>query len=354
LGDHGKDDYYVLPESITVNWNEIAIFKAKDGAGTAVDSTWNIVPTDLGSTRLLPDGTDVTAPTDLLGEYWVRGTSKANAALRDAGKLVVHPKIVIEKFDRVIPGEGNEKNVTITLTPSPLPAGYSVSLKCKATQGSGGALLSTETITETTTVKVRGTVQSWGAGDVPAPDNMELSAQCMDVVAKENFTICAHAKDLVNTRKRDRNDHQLYVEVSWASDSGNVSDLDEYRIRERVAFSPTPIPAPFAFVNGPLLITGNPCVYPVAGFPADSPFEDEHSLPLRGLRDITDTPEEGQFQVDQVYEGACRRCGPGSKTALGEYTIIQETYSKPPRYYRCTKSGPGLPAGGTSREVELN
>ncbi|MDI6809983.1 MAG: hypothetical protein QME66_13615, partial [Candidatus Eisenbacteria bacterium] len=82
----------------------------------------------------------------------------------------------------------NEKSVNVTVTPSPIPGGGSVTLALSTLTGTGAATFddgsTTKTITQTTTVKVRGTTNS------STKDNLKLAAQLAGTgCANDVFTV---------------------------------------------------------------------------------------------------------------------------------------------------------------------
>ncbi len=241
-------------------------------------------------------------------------------------------KVEIAEFDRVVPRAGNEKSVVVTTTPSPLPAGVSVALSIARTSGNEGAATITDpasaTITQTTTIKIQGTQQSWGSGDSPAPNNMEIRATLTGGTTPcdtEDFTVCAHpnavqngpAHSPINTPTQAG----MQIAITVKSESGTDADLDKVMDSEVVSVS---FDHTGSMVGVPPFSSSN------SGFmPATTVPPDQHASGKAMIIDRCDNHGgAGVWKRNQLDAFYCRRCGMTESDAeaipSSGYQIIRE------------------------------
>jgi len=149
----------------------------------------------------------------------------------------------------------NEKSVTVTLWPSPLPAGKKVTVQISTIIGTGGATFddgsTSKDITQTTTLKVRGTINS------SVKDNMKISATYEGNGMSRTFTVSTWPYDLKNTLLSKNLYFGLKVTVTWKSESGKVADLTNVLMREYIEVTqmgsnpPFTITPPIIFIQPP-------------------------------------------------------------------------------------------------------
>ncbi len=223
-------------------------------------------------------------------------------------------RVEIEEFARVRPRTGNEEEVDVTLAPSPLPDALSVSLSVVRVTGGEGAGDVVDpagrVITQTTTIKVRGTQQSWGAGNTAAPNNMQLRATLSVHTSPcdtENFTISAKPIKFHQTSVRKEVGGVLKFRYAWESDSGNLNDLDKIWLGEHVTYSdggkhvgpnlpwkannPDPTIKPARGITGATTGTGGDTHRPPGGrLPSAGPAASYTATQYYGFRDFRTDP----------------------------------------------------------------
>ena len=242
----------------------------------------------------------------------------------------------------------NEKTVTVTVTPSPIPAGGSITLSCDPIAGTvGGATVTPSTITQTTDVKIRGTVQSWSNGEDAAPDSVELTAKVGDVVcATERFTVCAHPVNMCfeDLGTPPTAHYGTTVKVSWESDSGDVNDLDKCFLKETLFNFQQDDQPPF-YGSEP---DESP---PVCGNAGEA--QDEHGVAWGNVKCYT----TGEQSINQTYKFKCDREQSDYTPIAGVYDIVYEVYESDSTWrIKQTISGPSSigPSANFVHDVPLN
>lgn len=267
--------------------------------------------------------------------------------------------VTIGAFSRVCPGTGHEKSVTITTSPV-LPSGESITLSLTRVSGDEGSAVfvstgtATRTITGTgtgtgvTTIKIRGTQQSWGSGATAAPNNMKLKTTVTGgngtVCAHRVFTICAHPTAFRQTPGTMLSGGKLRFIYDWDSESGRINDLDHVWVGEHVTYSDGGVhvgagrpwkgnDADPTIMNSRTVMNGN-----------HSSFVDTH-IPPSGLPSAGPTDS---YTATQHYGYRCLRCTPGAvddtlgwqTNLMGPITISRSVYLDDTTwYYKAEKSG---------------
>ncbi|MDF7802013.1 hypothetical protein P4C99_21230 [Pontiellaceae bacterium B1224] len=264
--------------------------------------------------------------------------------------------ITISNFDRIPPSNGTEEASTVvrvTLVPATLPAGESITLSIIKEDGTSGHAQITYpqncTITQTTDVKIAGTVQSWGGDDKPAANNFKLLTKVTgrsEVCAEQKFTVCAHPKDFSCTGPTSVGlVYGLVVDCEWGSDGYSVNLLDKCGLREYVTYSGN-ISAPFLNANK----AGSTVTIPAPGLDAilgtkgdDGTIDDRHK---HYPNMISVPPTVGSYSMNQQYKFECKRCG--KSAVLASYIVERVIYDHDESqavdlYFKTTKTGPGGP-----------
>jgi len=137
----------------------------------------------------------------------------------------------------------NEKSVTVTLWPSPLPAGKKVTVQILRIRMTGGATFddgsTSKDITETTTLKVRGTINS------SIKDNMKIEATYEGKGMSRTFTVSTWPYDFQTTLNALNLGFGLRVNVTWKSESGDPANLTKVRWREYMNYTTVGTNPPF-------------------------------------------------------------------------------------------------------------
>jgi hypothetical protein len=123
------------------------------------------------------------------------------------------------------PNDPNDQNVTVTLIPSPLPPGQSVVLKISTISGAGSATFddgtSTQAITQTKTLKVRGKTNS------NVKDNIKLAAKIGGkTLGSITFSVRTWPVSYSEEGWRDLGNGEIQFLYRIVSESTKLIDLD--------------------------------------------------------------------------------------------------------------------------------
>ncbi len=256
-------------------------------------------------------------------------------------KRVTIVKAEVGNLDRVPvygtnPLGTNERSAAVTLTPSPVPGGFSVTVKLNSAGGSGSATFddgsTTKTISETTTLKVRGTANS------SVQDDLKLSAECAGAeCGKDLFTVSTWPYELRNAISSLSLHFGLAVDVSWKSESGDLADLANTELREYVTPSRQGANPPFIKQLPDSTIQPNPPIPGTSGVGYDT-----HTYQPAWVDFSTGTT--GYMQAAQQYQFHDKVLNTiWDAGVLATFTITRTVSSDPGGTYKftTTKTGTG-------------
>ena len=254
---------------------------------------------------------------------------------------VTSVNVTIASIERVVPREGNEKEVAVAIAPTPLPGGASLGLEISRTRGSAGEASvifpADGKLSQSENVTIRGTEQSLSDGEDGDYRNMALCVFLPghdEVLESSSFLICAHPVHFRETSNGiNALQHALLFTYTWDSDSGAIQDLDKVWVGEKVSYNDRGIHTgpdrPWHKDDSDPTI--KPKISDFSGIYGEA--NDLHHPP--GFI-LPDAGPAHSYTATQHYGFRCERCGAGKagenpqqsiEVLLGPMSIFREVYN---------------------------